>query len=151
MTMTDINRTTIIDLIRHGEPQGGTCFRGWQDDPLSKLGWSQMRQAVGEHAPWSRIISSPLQRCAAFANELSNKLGLPLTTEGQLQELGFGEWEGRRAEELYHEFPDAVSNFWNDPVAYTPPGGEPLDTFHSRVTSAWANIQSDHQAVTCCS
>ncbi len=108
--------TTTIDLIRHGEPEGGTRFRGWQDDPLSEQGWSQMRQAVGEHNPWQQIISSPLLRCAAFAAELSGRLELPMTTEGRLQEIGFGEWEGRRAAELYQESPDAVGNFWRDPV-----------------------------------
>ncbi|MES9897778.1 MAG: alpha-ribazole phosphatase family protein [Sedimenticola sp.] len=140
-----VNTTTTIDLIRHGEPEGGTRFRGWQNDPLSERGWSQMRETVGDHAPWRQIISSPLLRCADFAAELSNRLELPMTTEHRLQELGFGEWEGRRAAELYRESPEAVGNFWSDPVAYPPPGGEPFDKFHSRVMGAWEDIQSDHQ------
>ena len=37
---------TIIDLIRHGEPVGGQRLRGAQDDPLSALGWQQMRESV---------------------------------------------------------------------------------------------------------
>ena len=42
---------TIIDLIRHGQPQGGSVYRGHGvDDPLSELGWQQMWKAVGDTA-----------------------------------------------------------------------------------------------------
>ncbi|MET0012643.1 MAG: alpha-ribazole phosphatase family protein [Sedimenticola sp.] len=136
---------TIVDLMRHGEPEGGTLIRGWQDDPLSETGWSQMREAVSEPAPWDRIISSPLTRCHRFAQELSDKLDLSLSTEERLREIGFGEWEGRLPAELYEEQPDAVSNFWSDPVKHTPPGAEPLDEFKLRVESAWQDILERHR------
>lgn len=35
-----------IDLLRHGETQGGSRFRGRTDDPLTPLGWRQMWVAV---------------------------------------------------------------------------------------------------------
>ena len=43
-----MNDFTIIDLLRHGEPDGGQKFRGAVDDPLSPHGWEQMRSAVGD-------------------------------------------------------------------------------------------------------
>ena len=59
---------TVVDLLRHGEPDGGQKFRGSVDDPLNVRGWEQMRTAVGNYREWEVIISSPLIRCAAFAH-----------------------------------------------------------------------------------
>ena len=32
-----------LDLLRHGETEGGTRYRGTTDDPLTAAGWEQMR------------------------------------------------------------------------------------------------------------
>ncbi|MEW6253578.1 MAG: histidine phosphatase family protein, partial [Planctomycetota bacterium] len=63
--------STLIDLMRHGEPVGGRRYRGQVDDPLSEKGWAQMRAAVGEAAPWHHVVSSPLLRCREFAETLA--------------------------------------------------------------------------------
>jgi alpha-ribazole phosphatase/probable phosphoglycerate mutase len=136
---------TTIDLIRHGEPEGGVLFRGWRDDPLSDRGWRQMREATAGHAPWDHVISSPLLRCAQFAAELSHKAGIPMALDERLKEIGFGDWEGRSPEVLYRESPQLLGAFWNNPVDCPPPGGEPMTRFQSRVASAWRDIQSLHQ------
>jgi len=135
---------TTIDLIRHGEPEGGVLFRGWRDDPLSILGWQQMRHATSGYSSWDAVVASPLIRCAQFAGELSSKAGIPMIIDERLKEIGFGEWEGRSPELLYQESPQLVSNFWNNPVECPPPGGEPMTRFQSRVESAWQDIQLTH-------
>lgn len=126
----------ILDLLRHGETERGGGFRGRIDDALTAEGWRQMRAAVGAQAPWQALVSSPLQRCAAFAAELAARHGLPLQLEDGLRELDFGAWEGRTAAELWDTDADALSRFWNDPYAFTPPGGEPLVDFEARVLAA---------------
>ncbi|NIU60591.1 MAG: histidine phosphatase family protein, partial [Pseudomonas stutzeri] len=63
-------------------------------------GWQQMRDAVALAGPWDVLVSSPLQRCAAFARELAAERRLPLRIEPELRELHFGAWEGRSAAEL---------------------------------------------------
>ena len=61
-------KETLIDFIRHGEPEGGRRYRGNAvDDALSEKGWQQMWGAVGDRPPWQQIISSPMRRCSAFA------------------------------------------------------------------------------------
>jgi alpha-ribazole phosphatase len=137
--------TTTIDLIRHGEPAGGTLFRGWQDDPLSEMGWKQMRQAIGDRSPWELIITSPLLRCCEFAKKLGQRHGLPLVVEEGLKEIGFGAWEGRKPDELYQEDPDAVGRFWSDPVNFPPPDAEPMIAFQARVDAAWQGLMAHHQ------
>ena len=86
--------TLRLDLLRHGETEQGGGLRGSIDDALTDLGWQQMRSAAKEAGPWDRIISSPLQRCARFSEELAARLSLPMTLEPGLQELHFGDWEG---------------------------------------------------------
>lgn len=124
----------LLDLLRHGEPVGGGRFRGGAtDDPLSEQGWQQMWQAVDTHIPWHAIISSPLQRCSAFATALAQRHQLPLTLEPALRELHFGDWEGRNAEALQQSDPTALARFWSDPLTHTPPGAERLDVFQTRI------------------
>jgi alpha-ribazole phosphatase/probable phosphoglycerate mutase len=125
--------TTTIDLIRHGEPVGGRMYRGAIDHPLSERGWQQMRDATAEPEPWDYIVSSPLARCRAFAEELAGRLGLALTIDTRLQEVGFGVWEGKTGAELRAEDPQQLSRFYHDPVANRPEGAEQLDRFLARV------------------
>ena len=89
--------TVQLDLLRHGETELGGGLRGSLDDALTALGWTQMRDAVQGKGPWDRIVSSPLQRCALFARELSAQLDIPVSFDKDLQELHFGAWEGLSA------------------------------------------------------
>ncbi len=141
--MTD---ETIIDLIRHGEPVGGRAFRGHNiDDPLSDRGWQQMWQAVGEHAPWSHILSSPLIRCSDFANALGEKHGITIGIDERLKEVGFGEWEGKTPEQLKIERLEEYEAFYRDPVNSRPAGAEILQSFIQRVTDAYDEAISRHR------
>ncbi len=131
---------TQIDLLRHGEPVGGRRYRGQTDDPLSEKGWQQMRAAVMGRQDWDVIYSSPLKRCAEFAQELSGRLALPLTTDERLKEIGFGAWEGRTPDEIRRDDPLRLENFWRHPVANRPQGAETLVSFRTRVSSVWEEI-----------
>jgi alpha-ribazole phosphatase len=135
---------TTLDFMRHGEPVGGNKYRGRTDDPLSDKGWEQMRRAVADHSPWSVIVSSPLTRCADFARELAQRHGLPLEMDPRLMELGFGAWEGKTSAELTRSDPEILARFWSDPLAHTPPGGEPLAAFRERVVAVWGKILETH-------
>ncbi|MHB0974429.1 MAG: histidine phosphatase family protein [Thiobacillus sp.] len=136
--------TTTLDLLRHGEPVGGRKYRGQIDDPLSEKGWAQMHAAVGETAPWTRVVSSPLLRCRAFAETLAGRHGLPLAFDERLKEVGFGTWEGKSAAEIEQEAPGSLARFKADPVAARPEGAEPLADFHARVAAALDDLLAQH-------
>ncbi len=127
----------LIDLLRHGEPVGGQRFRGSRDDPLSSHGWIQMAHAIGRTRLWQRIITSPLRRCAAFAEHLGEKLAIPVDIEGDFREIDFGDWEGRTVSELWSEVPEHIAQYWQDPTRFTPQNAESLTALANRVVSAW--------------
>lgn len=143
--MVTAERSPLVDLLRHGHVRGGACLRGWQDDPLDTAGRRQMQAAVVGRTDWQRIISSPLQRCAVFADELADQLAIPCETDPRWRELGFGDWEGLTADQVLAHDPEALQGFWRDPVAHPPPKGETIAAFGARVDAAWAALREQLQ------
>lgn len=130
--------STLIDLIRHGEPVGGRRYRGnGADHPLSALGWEQMWAAIGSEHPWDQVIASPLVRCRAFALALVNASGAPLAIDWNLREIGMGTWEGRSPAEVEASDPEGFAAYYRDPVQNRPPGGESLAALSERVGHAY--------------
>ena len=136
---------TTLDFIRHGEPEGGSLYRGAAiDDPLSQKGWKQMWQATGNNNHWDRIISSPLSRCREFALALADRHGLPVATEKDFREVGFGDWEGHSSAEIRETRPREYADFYADPVNNRPTGAEDLHHFGQRVGTAMDKAASAH-------
>jgi len=128
---------TVIDFLRHGEPEGGRRYRGdGVDDPLSEKGWRQIWRAVGERIPWQRVVSSSLARCQGFARALSERHTIPLSVDEHFREVGFGDWEGRTADDISAQNAAEFNAFYQDPLRNRPPDAEPLATFGRRVAAA---------------
>ncbi|MBX2808874.1 MAG: alpha-ribazole phosphatase family protein [Cellvibrionaceae bacterium] len=128
---------TTIDILRHGECIDGRCYRGWHDVALSDKGWQQMHSSLQQLTPaWDRIISSPLIRCADFAQAMAEQRQLPLEIEPDLRELHFGQWEGCSIDSVWSQQQAAVERWFADPVASPPPGGEGADELAARVVRA---------------
>jgi len=137
---------TQIDIIRHGEPEGGRRYRGHGiDDPLSKTGWQQMWDAVPEKPDWDHIVSSPLLRCLKFSEALADSMGIEFTVQDNLKEIGFGSWEGRTPDDIKNNEGDALERFLQDPVNNRPPGAEPLDDFADRVWTVYEEIAEQYR------
>ena len=132
---------TIVDLIRHGEPVGGSLYRGHTiDDPLSDKGWQQMQQAIAGYTQWQQIVSSPMVRCAAFAEQLADKNNIPFQIEDNLKEVGFGLWEGLTREQVKQKNIEEYNNFYRDPVNCRAEGFEDLNHFIKRVTDTYETV-----------
>jgi alpha-ribazole phosphatase len=127
-----------IDLLRHGDT-GQRSYRGQLDDALSPLGWSQLRAAIFGRT-WDAIVTSPLRRCAEFAEDLARARRVPLRADPRLAEYHFGDWQGVPIETLAKEQGDALARFWMDPVAHPPPGAEPFAVFRERLCDALNDI-----------
>jgi alpha-ribazole phosphatase len=101
-----------------------------------------MRAAVTGGA-WDLVVSSPMRRCAAFAQTLASELRARYQLDADLREMSFGAWEGHSAGELMQTDAERLQRFWSDPSTYTPPGGEPLAQMRARVMAAWQRIVTE--------
>jgi len=105
---------------------------------VSELGLAAMESALPKTVQFDACISSPMQRCLGFAKKQSRQSSLPLVIAKQLQEMDFGDWDGRTYEWLWENTQDpSVGEFWQAPWQHTPPNGEPLCGFRSRVSQWW--------------
>ena len=144
------NARTTVDIIRHGEPVGGRCYRGQGvDDSLSERGWSQMRQATTKPDNWQVVISSPMLRCSAFAKELAPSLNVPLVIDHNLIEIGLGVWEGLKPHAVELRWPEAYAGYYSDPISQRPGGAEPVADFYARVISAYRQIIMKYRGQHC--
>ncbi|AKJ27417.1 histidine phosphatase family protein [Caldimonas brevitalea] len=119
-------------IVRHGETQLNVA-RTLQpaDTPLSPRGRAQAR-AVGERLRElgvAQILSSDLPRALQTAEAIAAATGAPIETTPLLQERNYGDWRGRRYDEL-----------GLDPLVMeeAPPGGESGPAFRQRVALAFA-------------
>lgn len=145
-------QNTHIDLLRHGEPEGGRMYRGsGTDHPLSELGWQQMKNAVGNHPNkglWTQIISSPMQRCLAFSRQLAEEQNIPLEVVDDFREAGYGDWEGKTPAQLKETVAQEYWDFYADPVNNRPPHAEPLAKFTNRVKRALSDTLERYRGQT---
>lgn len=104
-------------LVRHPKPliEAGVCY-GRLDCPAEDVLAPAARLAA-ELPPGLPVWSSPLLRCHALARALHPQ---PIIDE-RLAEIHFGDWEGRR----WDDIPRAEIDAWAADVGgYVPPGGE---------------------------
>ncbi|MGI2858423.1 histidine phosphatase family protein [Shewanella algae] len=148
------HRQLNIYLLRHGECEGGEIIRGRSDVALSDEGKAQMWRSWRtisselEQLPSQperlALLSSPAQRCQAFAAELKADMPdyfpAPLQQHDWLWELDFGDWDGMKVASVYQQHSEAAKAFWRDPVTNTPPGGESLPAFRRRVLDGWQTM-----------
>ena len=130
-----------IDLLRHGECEGGAIFRGSLDVALTDQGWQQMQNGLAQlNAGWDAIVSSPLIRCNRFATAVADQTGLELQQEPDLREICFGQWEGQSVERIWREQAELCNRWSRGPDRVTPPAGEPFLQFRARVLRAVAAL-----------
>ncbi|MEX2130656.1 MAG: histidine phosphatase family protein [Pseudohongiellaceae bacterium] len=140
----------LVDILRHGQPQGGEVLRGRVDHPLADEGWRQMYASTGinpaqaslESAPWTRVICSPLQRCRQFAEKISADLKLPLSVEPDWQEIDYGIWDGMPVAQWRKEAAEQFKAFRQDMTALSPPQGESFVCFRDRVLTVWHQLST---------
>ena len=127
---------TDIFLVRHGEPVLTNALLGSTDSPVSELGWQQLEATLNNIPGLEQLVSSPLSRCANFAQHFAAEKSLPLQIDNEWRECHFGDWDGQKYQDLHQSFPEAVEEFFSDPYKCMPPNGESLKVFNSRIENA---------------
>lgn len=143
--MSEWNKTlyTQIDILRHGNCEGGEIFRGSTDVHLNDEGWQQMGLSV-DGLEWDQIITSPLKRCRHFAEKLASEKNIPVEVDDRWREFHFGIWEGRMREEVWAEHGQDVRRFFSDPLNFTPEGGDSYTSVRERIQQAWDEILKNY-------
>ncbi len=128
-------RSFNVKLIRHGEPEQVGVLLGHTDIHLSLQGVEQLILSF-QPLEFGRLISSPLKRCAEFAEQVAAQRGLQIEIEPQIKEMNFGDWDGLSYQTLWQQSP-SIGDFWQNPERNTPPNGETLTDFNTRVNQWW--------------
>ena len=141
----NVSNSTTIELLRHGELEGGDIFRGSTDDALTDNGWQQMVSALGDKSEWDIIITSSLSSCREFAEVIAQDEEIDLEVNKQLTEIDFGDWEDQTLDDIMKEDSGLLNSWWQSPTQVTPPNGEDFHDFRSRVLKAFKEILREYK------
>lgn len=137
--------TTIL-LVRHGaHALGGETIAGRMAGVhLSELGRQQAAALADRLArlPIGAIYSSPVDRARETAGPLAERLGLPVEVHETLSEIDFGDWTGRRLDELR-----LLAQFqeWNQFRSGTRvPNGESMVEVQARMVAEMTRLRERH-------
>lgn len=130
----------MLILLRHGRTASNAEARlqGDSDIPLDEVGRLQAEQAgayIRDRWDIDTVFTTSLQRSqqtAVLAGFSSDILGV----DDRWREISFGEFEGRKVEEVA---PD-LGTRWRADINYKPEGGESLPSLHNRVAEACAEM-----------
>ncbi|HEV2886263.1 MAG TPA: histidine phosphatase family protein [Jatrophihabitans sp.] len=113
-------------LLRHAQTEctleGSFC--GEHDPPLSPVGRLMADRLADAPALAGvrRLWISPACRSVQTSTALADRHRLVARPEPRLRELSFGQWEGRRPQEV--RFQQAYRSWYRDPARCPPPDGE---------------------------
>ncbi|MGA9266770.1 MAG: histidine phosphatase family protein, partial [Rhodomicrobium sp.] len=128
-------------LVRHPKPlcEKGICY-GRLDLECEPEALLEAVQRLAKLTPASGVFTSPARR----ARDLATRLGTPLIVDDRLQELDFGDWEGRRWQDLGREAIDA----WHRGLpGSAPPNGETLTAMAERCASWLKSLQPSESPI----
>lgn len=140
--------TARLLLVRHGETvwHAENRYAGVSDVPLTERGHAQARDL----AAWATargvdaVACSPQSRARATAEPAARALGLEPEIHEGLREADFGWAEGRTAEELAREDPEAVRAFQADAERGAFPDSESPSAVAGRVIGALREVAASH-------
>ncbi|MBR9727947.1 histidine phosphatase family protein [Shewanella intestini] len=135
--------TTEFIIMRHGLPEQADCLLGRTNPPLTTIGWQQMYRSSAA-LEYDLIISSPRQRCSAFAQQLAQQHQCPCELDDAWQELDFGDWDGMKIQQLWLQDELGYPQYWQQPFVYSPPNGESSQQLLSRMTRAITTLAVKH-------
>lgn len=132
-----------IGLMRHPpvDVAKGICY-GHRDIAL-RSGW-EVFASLPKDFKVDYIYSSPLSRCLNLTKVIANHYHLAYQTDVRLMEFHFGEWEGKK----WDDIPKVLFDAWaNDPWNWQIPGGETGQSLLKRVREIWDEIKAKKQNI----
>ncbi len=126
-----------IYITRHGETQWNSERRmqGRKNSSLTPKGMEDAEKLKERLASvdFDKIYASPLGRAMETAEIIKGDRNLPVETLPDFMEMSFGQWEGRKVEEIEAVYGQKYRNFWEAPEKYEPMGGESFPQMLKRI------------------
>jgi alpha-ribazole phosphatase len=135
---------TRLVLVRHAEPEAdarGRCY-GSLDVGLSDAGREHARRLAPALASLDNVYASPRRR----ALETAELLGASPVVDDDLREIDFGDFEGRRYDEIEQSDPELYRAWMERPTTVQFPGGESFADLQERALRAFDAIRSTHES-----
>lgn len=126
-----------VIVVRHPETADPRIISGQSDVALAPHAVDTLRDLVASLPAARRIVSSDLSRCRVLAEALAERTGAECTLDPRWREQSFGEWEGKRWDEVDGR---AFLDAW---TTATPPGGESIGDVQARVAAALEELGDD--------
>ena len=169
-TGSDLDVTTTVVVIRHGETSWGAVGRyaGREDVELTDRGREQAAAVADRVAPLRPdvVLSSPLRRCRDTAAVISaggldgpprldgplgpdrplgpaEPLGPDVQLRDELSDGMLGEWTGYTAQQIGKRWPELFAA-WRSDADARPPGGESFTEIRTRVTRLLTDVLAEH-------
>ena len=136
-------------ILRHAESNWNKkgIFQGQKNHKLSSNG---LIQASKIHfglkgIPVDYIYSSDLERAKKTAQILNSKLNVPIEITENIREIGFGQWEGLKRNEVQAKYPDEF-NEWirNGLILEKIQDAETLNDLTGRLIQFIADVKLKH-------
>ncbi|MCR9093350.1 MAG: histidine phosphatase family protein [bacterium] len=135
--------STSILFVRHGETTWNVAKR-WQgqaDTPLTEQGEAQALRvaallAAETDRPWTRLVSSDLQRARRTAEAIGSALGLRVEDEPRFRERDVRDWSGLTHPEVEARDPEAYRRFRSGDPTIRMGGGESTLDLRARALAA---------------
>ena len=135
--------TTRFWWVRHS-PTHETALVGWRDVPADLSDHARIARLDAFLPKAALLISSDLIRATATAAELqAGRHALPPTPA--LREFNFGDWDGKRFDEVAQSHPKLSRDYWERPGDIAPPGGESWNAASARVAVQVAQLAAAHK------
>ena len=133
--------TMRLSLIRHPQPAiaPGTCY-GQLDIPAEAPALAALVRGCLALPPPRAVFTSPLARCREVAAALAMRGWPAPQPEARIAELDFGDWEGRRWDEIGRK---AIAAWVADLVTVAPPNGETVQALAARALAFVEQLLAD--------
>lgn len=136
-------------FLRHGQTEFSreNRFCGSGLDPGLTSDGNEMAEAFAGGClskDWQAIYTSSLQRTIATAAPLCEALGMKSQVCADLNEIGYGKWEGLTKDEVDLAYHDDYISWLADPAWHAPTGGELAVEIARRALRVLEDIEQEH-------
>ena len=138
-----------LHFLRHGQTDMSreNKFCGSGLDPGLTADGEEMAQAFADSyasKKWQAIYTSSLQRTIGTAAPLCNAVAMGSQVCADLNEIGYGQWEGLSKEEVDATYHDDYISWLADPAWHAPTEGELAVEIARRALRVLEEIERDH-------